>query len=348
MQASWVLEPLKIIAIKSICQRMFSRFTIIQTMFRSKESTTNYGGGGERRRTSRQTADRKFRSSMPVNITSSSMSMSRTNGSRDNLRASVQNSGSRDNLRASVQNGSTDNYRRKDSSSSGERRNRRVTNDDAKFRASTLSSHYTRRSTFDSSSDSLNRTKDRHRTTRPPTVDTKFGFNDSSERSGRSSGRSSKSSPTKSSPRHKQQSQSNNNNKLAIKDYLSTLKLPPGIFSSVLQSYNITDSRLYLLDNSSSMKIRDSHLATNNTNGRRSSRTLDSTKQIECVDNVTRWDELSECILFHAKMASKCWIPTKYWLGKFYYYIVSFDIIVHVMFNTNTQHIPHIITHILQ
>ena len=200
------------------------------------------------------------------------------------------------------------------------RRHRRVTNDDAKFRASTLSSqYYTRRSTFDSSSDSLDRTKDRR--TRP-TVDTKFSFKDSSERSsGRSSGRSSKSSPTK-SPRHKQQqSQSNNNNKLAIKDYLSTLNLPPGIFSSVLQSYNITDSRLYLLDNSSSMKIRDSHLATNNTNGRRSSRTLDSTKQIECVDNVTRWDELSECILFHAKMASKCWIPTKYWLGKF---IISF------------------------
>lgn len=223
---------------------------------RSKESKDD--GGGERRRTSRQTADRKFRSSMPVNITSSMMGMSRTNGSRDNLRSSVQNGGIRDNLRASVQNGSTDNYRRKDSSSSG---------------------------------------------------------------SGRSSGRSSKSSPTK-SPRHnKQQSQSNNNNKLAIKDYLSTLNLPPGIFSSVLQSYNITDSRLYLLDNSNSMKIRDSHLATNNSNGRRSSRTLDSTKQIECVDNVTRWDELSECILFHAKMASKCWIPTKYWLGKF---IISF------------------------
>ena len=274
---------------------------------RSKESKDD-SGGGERRRTSRQTADRKFRSSMPVNITSSMMGMSRTNGSRDNLRASVQN-------------GSTDNnYRRKDSSSSGERRNRRVTNDDAKFRASTMT--YTRRSTFDSSSDSLNRTKDR-RTTRRPTVDTKFSFNDSSERSGgRSSGRSSKSSPTKSSPRHSKQSQSNNNNKLAIKEYLSTLKLPPGIFSSVLQSYNITDSRLYLLDNSTSMKIRDSHLATNNTNGRRSSRTLDSTKQIECVDNVTRWDELSECILFHAKMASKCWIPTKYWLGKFI--IISF------------------------
>ena len=297
---------------------------------RSKESKDD-GGGGERRRTSRQTTDRKFRSSMPVNITSSMMGMSRTNGSRDNLRASVQNGSS------------TDNYRRQDSSSSGERRNRRVTNDDAKFRASTMT--YTRRSTFDSSSDSLDRTKDRRSR---PAVDTKFSFNDSSERSGgRSSGRSSKSSTTK-SPRHNKQPSQSNNNKLAIKEYLSTLKLPPGIFSSVLQSYNITDSRLYLLDNSSSMKIRDSHLATNNTNGRRSSRTLDSTKQIECVDNVTRWDELSECILFHAKMASKCWIPTKYWLGKFYYYIVSFDIIVHVMFNTNTQHIPHIITHILQ
>jgi len=88
---------------------------------RSKESKDD-SGGGERRRTSRQTADRKFRSSMPVNI--SSMGMSRTNGSRDNLRASVQNGSS------------TDNYRRKDSSSSGgERRNRRATNDDAKFRA---------------------------------------------------------------------------------------------------------------------------------------------------------------------------------------------------------------------
>ena len=37
-------------------------------------------------------------------------------------------------------------------------------------------------------------------------------------------------------------------------------------------------------------------------------------QRIEQKANVSRWSELSQCIDFHSKMASRCWIPTKYWL----------------------------------
>jgi len=35
---------------------------------------------------------------------------------------------------------------------------------------------------------------------------------------------------------------------------------------------------------------------------------------IERVDGVSRWNELSRCVGFHAKMASRCWIPTQFML----------------------------------
>lgn len=117
---------------------------------------------------------------------------------------------------------------------------------------------------------------------------------DTSERSGGSN----KKSPSNSNSN----SSSTPSPKMALIEWLSSMKLPSGLLSSVIESYNELDSRLWLLDNSSSMTIRDAHAAKYRSSG-----------AIDNID-VSRWQELYECVSFHAKMASKCWIPTKYWL----------------------------------
>ena len=96
--------------------------------------------------------------------------------------------------------------------------------------------------------------------------------------------------------------------KSALRECLASLALPPGLLSSVLQSYTHCDSRLMLIDNSSAMKVRDSHV------GRVVNKRGTGGAVLESVDNVTRWEELQECVAFHCGMASKCWIPTKFWL----------------------------------
>lgn len=72
--------------------------------------------------------------------------------------------------------------------------------------------------------------------------------------------------------------------------------------STVSKNYKSTDSRLWLIDNSASMKVQDSHLIGG------------SLERIQKTNNATRWQELQECVAFHAKMAARCWIPTKFWL----------------------------------
>jgi len=94
--------------------------------------------------------------------------------------------------------------------------------------------------------------------------------------------------------------------KAALGECLASLNLPSGLLSSVYQTYLTCDSRVWLLDNSSRMQVRDSHISINcngNTRG-----------AIERFDGGTRWEELKECVAFHTRMAYECWIPTKYWL----------------------------------
>ncbi|KAL7527561.1 hypothetical protein ACHAXR_002014, partial [Thalassiosira sp. AJA248-18] len=91
--------------------------------------------------------------------------------------------------------------------------------------------------------------------------------------------------------------------KAALRESLASLGLPSGLLSSVLQSYQSCDSRLWLIDNSAFMKVRDSHVGRGGSDG-----------IIERVDNVSRWQELQEAVAFHAKISSRCWMPTKYWL----------------------------------
>ena len=72
--------------------------------------------------------------------------------------------------------------------------------------------------------------------------------------------------------------------KAPLREFLKGEGLPPGLLESVVQSYESLDSRLWLLDNSSAMKVRDSHVA-------RSSRQA-KLGVIERLDNVSRWEEL--------------------------------------------------------
>lgn len=100
--------------------------------------------------------------------------------------------------------------------------------------------------------------------------------------------------------------------KAALRDSLASLGLPPGLLASVYESYKSTDSRLWLVDNSSRMKIRDSHVARKKKRGSVLERSIDEGGDaVERIDGVTRWEEARDCVLFHSHMASKCWIPTK-------------------------------------
>eukprot|EP00569_Conticribra_weissflogii_P007359 CAMPEP_0171335436 /NCGR_PEP_ID=MMETSP0878-20121228/5334_1 /TAXON_ID=67004 /ORGANISM="Thalassiosira weissflogii, Strain CCMP1336" /LENGTH=566 /DNA_ID=CAMNT_0011836705 /DNA_START=77 /DNA_END=1777 /DNA_ORIENTATION=- len=84
--------------------------------------------------------------------------------------------------------------------------------------------------------------------------------------------------------------------------YLYSLGIPRGLISSVIQNVEQCDMRLWLLDNSSAMSTRDSH------------RIGGSWEKIEKLDGATRWEELMDCVAFHADMTAKCWIPTKFCL----------------------------------
>ena len=98
-----------------------------------------------------------------------------------------------------------------------------------------------------------------------------------------------------------------------FKEFLATLGLPRGLLSSVMACYNSCQLTLWLLDNSSSMKVRDSHVVVypGDSGG---SGYDDNPKVVASRDNVTRWHEVLDCVSFHSYMASKCWIRTKMWL----------------------------------
>ena len=64
------------------------------------------------------------------------------------------------------------------------------------------------------------------------------------------------------------------------------------------------DARLWVVENSYAMQKKDAKLLKATANFER----------IVHKEGVTRWEELSQCIDFHSKMAARCWIPTKFWL----------------------------------
>ena len=86
--------------------------------------------------------------------------------------------------------------------------------------------------------------------------------------------------------------------------YLSALRLPTGFLTSIIKAYKSIDSRLWLMENTSSMKILDSHRA----------KTDSKLKYIKNEGGHSRWTELSQTVDFHIKMSARCFIPTKFWL----------------------------------
>jgi hypothetical protein len=88
----------------------------------------------------------------------------------------------------------------------------------------------------------------------------------------------------------------------ALENYLDHLGLPLGILPAVSDTYKAVNSRIMLIDNSVAMTTPDSHLFKADCNFER----------IQKTDKVSRWNELSQCVKFHAKMAARCWIPTKF------------------------------------
>eukprot|EP00571_Detonula_confervacea_P017836 CAMPEP_0172299274 /NCGR_PEP_ID=MMETSP1058-20130122/1631_1 /TAXON_ID=83371 /ORGANISM="Detonula confervacea, Strain CCMP 353" /LENGTH=1098 /DNA_ID=CAMNT_0013008681 /DNA_START=29 /DNA_END=3325 /DNA_ORIENTATION=- len=80
--------------------------------------------------------------------------------------------------------------------------------------------------------------------------------------------------------------------------YLKKLGLPHGLLSIVLQNYHACEKSYWFIDNSASMQTRDSHLMGDNS---------------ESVQ-VSRWEELCECVCFHTKLSAKCRLPTNFCL----------------------------------
>jgi hypothetical protein len=90
--------------------------------------------------------------------------------------------------------------------------------------------------------------------------------------------------------------------KSALSTYLDFLNLPPGLLHAVSSIYKSQNVRIFLLDNSHSMRRPDSTLMRAEANF----------TKIEKKEGVSRWAELSQCVEFHAKMAARCHIPTQF------------------------------------
>ena len=103
-------------------------------------------------------------------------------------------------------------------------------------------------------------------------------------------------------PKHTEEEIPRESPNKSFRKILKHLRLPEGLLASTVKVYEATDSRLWILDNSYSMRAKDAHLIGG------------SMDHLLNVDSVSRWKELGECVAFHAKMAADVWCPTKFWL----------------------------------
>ena len=87
-----------------------------------------------------------------------------------------------------------------------------------------------------------------------------------------------------------------------LQNYVEYLGLPAGIFHAVNKIYQSMNGRVWIIDNSFAMGETDSHLIRSDPEFRR----------IEKQSGMSRWTELSQCVEFHTKMASRVWIPTQF------------------------------------
>lgn len=84
------------------------------------------------------------------------------------------------------------------------------------------------------------------------------------------------------------------------KEHLRSLDFPEGLVRTFLDHVDSTACRLWLIDNSEHMSGRDAHLMRQQGD------------TVEKVNGASRWEESSDCVLFHATFGAECWMPTKY------------------------------------
>ena len=87
-----------------------------------------------------------------------------------------------------------------------------------------------------------------------------------------------------------------------LQNYVEYLGLPAGIFRAVNKIYQAMNGRIWILDNSYAMGETDSHII----------RSASEFQRIEKQNGASRWAELSQCVEFHTKMASRVWMPTQF------------------------------------
>ena len=90
--------------------------------------------------------------------------------------------------------------------------------------------------------------------------------------------------------------------KQSLATYLDFLGLPAGLLPAVSQTYKKQNVRIFLLDNSHSMRKSDATLL----------RAEAGFARIDKKDGASRWAELSQCVEFHTKMAARCGMPTQF------------------------------------
>ena len=89
-----------------------------------------------------------------------------------------------------------------------------------------------------------------------------------------------------------------------LRQYIERIGLPEACITAIASMYEKMNARIWVVENSRAMQKKDSKLIKATAN-------LD---RIVKKEGVSRWEELSQCIDFHSKMAARCWIPTKFWL----------------------------------
>lgn len=79
--------------------------------------------------------------------------------------------------------------------------------------------------------------------------------------------------------------------------YLQSQGFPRGMIRALQVQKEFFPVRIWILDNSSFMNVRDAHILKGN---------------YENTDHVTRWEELQDCVAYHSDLAARFSLPSRY------------------------------------
>ena len=83
--------------------------------------------------------------------------------------------------------------------------------------------------------------------------------------------------------------------KLNLQHYLSKLGLPSGLHSAIESVYSSMESRIWVIDNSHDMGVKDCSVMLAD----------DKLEHIMRKEGKSRWEEQLQCVEFHLKMAAR-------------------------------------------